>query len=44
MADREYPKCRGTGYTLDASGEEDLCPMCDGTRILTMVEADVDIV
>jgi DnaJ-class molecular chaperone len=26
--------CDGTGYTEDTTGEEILCPMCDGAGIL----------
>jgi DnaJ-class molecular chaperone len=36
------PNCDGTGYTQDASGEEIICPMCNGTGVLITDEDDAD--
>ncbi len=34
VSEMECPNCAGTGYTLDATGEDILCPLCDGAGIL----------
>ena len=34
MPSIDCPKCDGTGYTTDASGETVICPLCDGTGSL----------
>jgi DnaJ-class molecular chaperone len=39
MPSMDCPNCAGTGYEEDASGEDAICTMCDGTGVLLTDEA-----
>ena len=41
MPSIDCPYCTGTGYTEDATGDEMICPRCDGTGVL-FVDEDMD--
>jgi hypothetical protein len=42
MEAMDCPNGDGTGYTKDATGEEILCPMCDGSGFLVTSRDDCE--
>jgi DnaJ-class molecular chaperone len=43
MPSMDCPNCDGIGYTQDASGEDVICPLCDGTGVILSEEDDAGV-